>query len=156
MAKSSMNKSADYERYYQELGNNPGTKLFDTMKDVFMFAVALGFHRGERLPFQQRGGEPIAIEYFKDEDRVVMDLIALSSTNDISILLNDDSCVERKYKLIEEYANAGMREMVDAFCKPIVDESSLKRFIESFDPGTGQRPKADIAELLRRASVSIN
>lgn len=64
MAKMALKKSAEYEQYFQELGNKPD-KIFDTMKDVFMFAVTLGFRMKKRVAFQKSGGEDISFRFLK-------------------------------------------------------------------------------------------
>ncbi|OJU18682.1 MAG: hypothetical protein BGN88_09425 [Clostridiales bacterium 43-6] len=154
MAKSAMNKSAEFEHYYQELGNNKD-KIFDSMKDVFMMAAAVGFRYSKTLPFSKSGGEPIALRFFNDDDRKIMDLIALSITDDIGILLSDDEIQDKKYKLIEDYANGGMSLMVDAFCKPVVDINELYKFVESFENSAKTVPKANVHDILQRAMDSI-
>jgi dnd system-associated protein 4 len=154
MATTALRKSAEYERYFQELGNSP-QKIFESMKDVFMFAASLGFKNNKKVPFQKAAGENISLRFFKDDDRNIMDIIALQDTNDISILLNDDEYVDRKYKIIEEYANGGMGIMVEAFCKPIADEDGFRRFIESFDEDSGVHPISSLEDILERAIDSI-
>lgn len=155
MAKNALNKSYEYERYYQELGNNRDTKVFDSMKDVFMFAATLGYKKNIRVPFSKSGGEPISLRFFRDDDENIMSLIALLTTEDIGILLKEDNSINMKYKIIEEYANGGMRLMVDEFCKPVVDFAALCKFIESFDNSKDNIPKADIGELLEKAMTDL-
>jgi len=155
MAKSGMNKSVEFEKYFQELGNSEH-KIFDSMKDVFITAATLGFKYGNPIPFAKSAGEAISLRFFNDDDKKIMDLIALSATDDISILLNDEDFLDKKYKLIEEYANGGMKIMVDNFCKPVVDINELYKFVESFENNSSNSPKTSIDELLRRAMSSIN
>jgi dnd system-associated protein 4 len=154
MAKSAMRKSEEYEFYFQELGNR-ADKIFDSMKDVFMMAVAVGFRYGQPLSFAKSAGENIALDYFNDDDKKIMDLVALSVTDDISILLSDDDYQEKKYKLIEEYANGGMKIMVDAFCKTGVDTSELYKFVEAFEGTPTVAPKADITDIIQGALNSL-
>lgn len=155
MAKSAMNKSAEYEDYFQELGGNGKNTIFDSMKDVFMFAASLGYKYNKRIPVKKRGGEPIALRHFSDDDRKMIDLLALSVTNDISILFSEDEFVDKKYEIIEELANGGIGIMVDAFCKPVIDIDGYFKFVESFEDGNGKAQKIDIASMLRGAMESI-
>lgn len=154
MAKTALKKSAEYEQYFQELGNKPD-KIFDTMKDVFMFAAALGFRMKKPIPFQKSGGEDISLRFFKDEDENIFNIIALTTTNEMSILLPDDEYREKRYKIIEEYANGGMSIMVEEFCKPIVDEGAFRRFVETFEDTSGEQQRTSLEDILAKAIDSI-
>lgn len=155
MAKSALYKAAVYEQIFQDLGNRNETKFFDNMKDVFMFALALGFKHNKREAIQKTGGEPISLRIFTDEDVNIFNVIALSHTNQIEILLDDDDMLEKKYKLMEEFANGGMGIIADAFCKPVVDESEFRKFIESYNEENGQSPRSSLEDLLTGAIDSI-
>lgn len=154
MAKSALRKSAEYEQYFQELGNKPD-KIFDSMKDVFMFAATLGFQKKKRVPIAKSAGEDISLRFFKDEDENIFNIIALTDTGEMSILLPDDEYRDKKYKIIEEYANGGMSFMVDEFCKPIVDEGAFRRFVETFEDTSGEQQKVSLEDILGRAIESI-
>lgn len=154
MAKTALKKSAEYEQYFQELGNKPD-KIFDTMKDVFMFAATLGFRMKKRIPFQKSGGEDISLRFFKDEDENIFNIMALTTANEMSILLPDDEYREKKYKIIEEYANGGMSIMVEEFCKPIVDEGAFRHFVETFENTSGEQQKTSLEDILAKAIDTI-
>ncbi|MEN3005439.1 DNA phosphorothioation-associated protein 4 [Dehalobacterium formicoaceticum] len=154
MAKTALRKSAEYEQYFQDLGNRPD-KIFDTMKDVFMFATTLGFRKKKRVPIHKSGGEDISLRFFKDDDENIFNIIALTDTGEMSVLLPDDEYREKKYKIIEEYANGGISIMVDEFCKPIVDEGSFRRFVETFEDASGNQQKSTLEDILARAIESI-
>ena len=154
MAKVALRKAAEYEQYFQELGNKPD-KLFDTMKDVFMFAATLGFCINKHVPIQRSGGEDISLRFFKDEDENIFNIIALTDTGEMSILLPDDEYREKKYKIVEEYANGGMSIMVEEFCKPIVDEGAFRRFVESFEDASKEKHKSSLEDILAKAIDSI-
>lgn len=154
MAKAALKKSAEYEQYFQELGNKPD-KIFESMKDVFMFAATLGFRAKKRIPFQKSGGEDISLRFFKEEDENIFNIIALTDTDEMSILLPDDEYREKKYKIVEEYANGGMNIMVEEFCKPIVDEDAFMRFIETFKDNSSAPQKSSFDEIIAKAIDSI-
>lgn len=155
MAKSAMRKSTEFEQYYQALGNRPETKIFETMKDVFMFAATLGFRQDKRLPFAKAGGEDISLRFFRDEDMSIFDIIALSVTQEMYMLLSDDEYRDKKLALIEEFANGGMSIMIDEFCKPDINERAFRRFIESFEDASGTQPKASLEDILAKAIESV-
>jgi dnd system-associated protein 4 len=154
MAKSSMRKSEQFEFYFQELGNKEN-KFFDSMKDVYMMAMAVGFKYGKSISFTKSTGEDIALGYFNDYDRKIMDLLALTITGQIDILLLDDEYQDKKFKLLEEYANGGMSVMVESFCKPVIDISEFYKFVESFEGNAEVSQKTDIVGLLKGAIDSI-
>ena len=154
MAKSSMRKSEQFELYFQELGNKEN-KFFDSMKDVYMMAMAVGFKFGKSLPFTKSAGEDISLHYFGDDDKKIMDLLALTITDQIDILLSDDEHQNKKHKLLEEYANGGMSVMVESFCKPVIDIFDFYKFVESFEGNADVAQKMDIVALLKGAIDSI-
>lgn len=154
MAKTALRKAAEYEQYFQELGHKPD-KIFDSMKDVFMFATTLGFRRNKRIPVTKSIGDDISLRFFKDEDENIFNIIALTDTKEMSILLPDEEYREKKYKIIEEYANGGMSIMVEEFCKPIIDEVAFRRFVESFEDASGAQQKRSLEDILAKAIGTV-
>ena len=148
--KSALNKSEEFENYYQMLGNSKG-KLFETMKDVFMLALVIGYLKDSKRPFSRTGGEPIKLTIFDDYDKNIMDIIALDKKKDTSILINEEQAVDEKYRIMEEYANGGMEILVNSFCKPIPSIEKLKEFVESYENNFSVNKKLDIAEMLANA-----
>lgn len=99
------------------------TGIFDTYKDVFMFAAAVGFKYEERLPFEG-SAEPIEWPVFRGvTDVPIINAIALHETEDINILLPDDETFNRKLSILEEYASGGLqilkRRVLDAPGDPL-------------------------------------
>ena len=107
--KTSFNKPEAYEKYYQILIRD--AKFFTTLKDVFMLSAVIGFKNNVRLPFSKNGGDPIKSHIFDEEDFNIMDIIAIETTKDLKILLSENK--DEKYKMIEEYAHAGIKYIVD-------------------------------------------
>jgi len=95
---------------YKELteGNDPATSPFRTMKDIFMWAVALGYKRGERRPLS---GKRTTIfrwaQFTPQRDIPIIKALAIASTGDIEVLLNQDQILD----IVEEYANAGIHDL---------------------------------------------
>jgi len=150
-----LRKSAEYEEFFQLLGNRPETKFFDSMKDVFMFACVLGFKHNRRYPFSAQGGEPMRLTVFEPDDENIFNIIAISCTDDISILLDEDECQDKKYRLMEEFANGGMSIIVEKFCNPVPNENDFKKFIQSYYDGSGQQAGVSIDELIGGAIDSL-
>jgi dnd system-associated protein 4 len=131
----SMYRSEEFEPYYQLLGNKPETKIFPSMKDAFMFALTLGFRLNKRMPLNKNHRDPIPPRIFNEEDMNIIELIAYTSQDDISILIAEETTIEKKCKIIEEFANYGMSIMIKKFCTPSFDETEYRKFIESFNTG---------------------
>lgn len=95
---------------YKELtdGTDPVTVPFKTMKDVFLWAAALGYKRGERRPI---AGKKLTIfrwaQFSAQTDIPVVKAISLADGNDINVLLSQDEILN----VVEEYANAGIHAL---------------------------------------------
>lgn len=148
--KAALNKSEEFETYYQMLGNSP-SKFLETMKDVFMLALVVGYLRDNKKPFSKNGGEPIKLTIFDDYDKNIMDIIALNKMNDTDILINDEQNIEAKYRMIEEYANGGMEILINSFCKPIPTLEKLKEFVQSYENNSEVSKRIDISEMITEA-----
>jgi dnd system-associated protein 4 len=149
--KNALNKSEEYESYYQMLGTSED-RLFSSMKDVFMTALIVGYLKDAQKPFKKSGGEPIKLHIFSQEDRNIMDIIALDKTRDLSMLLRENE--EEKYKIIEEYANGGMEYLVEGFCKPVPSHDNLLKFVLSYKKDETTQKK-DILDILNAVSSEI-
>jgi dnd system-associated protein 4 len=83
--------------------------IFNSYKDVFMTAASIGFKYGKKEPFDQTS-EAIAWTIFSGQtDLPIINAIALNETEDVNILLNDDETFDRKFNIVEEYANGGLQ-----------------------------------------------
>lgn len=127
--KSALGKSAAMEPYYQYLVKEG---FFDTMKDVMLLAIVIGFKNESRIPFVKYGGDAIKEHIFKD-DMDYLNIIAVLSTKDIKILLEENK--EEKYKLFEEYAEAGMNAFVkDVFTGQYTSTEKILDYVKKFSP----------------------
>lgn len=143
MAKNSVNRSKEYEELYRILGAQPETRLFETMKDVFLVALALGFRDDYRKPLKANAQDGIRLDYFTDEQKSMMDLIAFAAKGDINILIEQDEIIAEKYQLIEEYANGGM-QILNEQLRPIPSYDALKELVELFYEADDWSGKVDI------------
>lgn len=83
--------------------------VFNTMKDIFLFALILGYSKSRREPLQKKLSfgpgimqEEMYQQYFK--------LVALAVSEDPTVLIEEDS--EGEYQtIIEEYVNGGIFEL---------------------------------------------
>lgn len=96
------------ERSGQSLENAP----FMLMKDVFVWAAALGFQQGEKRPLSPGRQQPFRwSQLSQDLDVPSLKAIALADTGDVEVLLHND----RILRIVEEYANAGIRVLKQDF-----------------------------------------
>lgn len=141
MMKSALGKSSDMEWYYQYLVKED---YFDTMKDVMLLAIMIGFKNEQRLPISKYGGDAIREHIFKD-DMDFLNIIAVLSTKDIKILLDENK--EKKYNLLEEYAEAGMNIFVkETFIGQYTNIDKIVEYVNSFNPGISTEKK-DLSDL---------
>lgn len=106
-ARDTVNIDESVHYIYRELtdGTDPVTVPFKTMKDVFLWAAAFGYKRGERRPI---AGKKLTIfrwaQFSSQSDIPVVKAISLTNGNDITVLLSQDEMIN----IAEEYANAGI------------------------------------------------
>ncbi len=140
--KAALGKSANMEPYYQYLVKEG---FFDTMKDVMLLAIIIGFKNDSRIPFTKYGGDAIREHIFKD-DMAYLNVISVLSTKDIKILLDENK--EEKYKMLEEYAEAGMNILVkDVFDGQYTSTNRILEFVRKYSPAITSAPK-DLSGLL--------
>ena len=127
--KSALGKSAAMEPYYQYLVKEG---YFETMKDVMLLAIMIGFKNEARIPVTKYGGDAIKEHIFKD-DMDYLNVIAVLSTKDIKILLDENK--DEKYKMFEEYAEAGMNAFVKAvFTGQYTSAERIIEYVRKYSP----------------------
>lgn len=105
-----INVENDMHEIYKEIVERSGQSLenapFLLMKDVFMWAAALGFHNGQRRPLTSGRQQPFRwSQLSQDSDIPALKAIALADTQDVGVLTRSDQIL----RVAEEYANAGIR-----------------------------------------------
>lgn len=97
-----------YKSLSDHSNQNPESSPFFFMKDVFMWAVALGVMAGKRRPLK---GSRIQIfrwdQFSQDLDIPSLKAITLSETGEVDSLVSQDTIL----RIVEEYANQGIREI---------------------------------------------
>lgn len=91
---------------YQKTGDG----IFNNNKDLFLFAVSLGYKHKKKIPLLKKENEIHLSVFQKSKDNLdYIDLVALGHTKDVYILdWNDDEVVNTKLTILEEYANGGL------------------------------------------------
>ena len=94
---------------YKTLTDAEGVESpFDSMKNVFMLAVFIGYQQGEQIPLNSK------VDIFswdilsRDEENVsLLRAVALASTEDVKVLADQGEVLD----IAERYANAGIVEI---------------------------------------------
>ena len=79
---------------------------FKTKASVLAFAAALGASDGNPIPFSETAGDPIRKSVFITAGyESLINILAVSSTNDPKVLSNTDEMEEQRAQIFEGYAN---------------------------------------------------
>jgi dnd system-associated protein 4 len=95
---------------YKQLteGNDPVGVPFRTMKDVFLWAAALGFKKGERRELTGKRETIFRWAQFSPQtDLPLLKALAIAKTGDVEVLARQEEILT----IAEEYANAGIHEL---------------------------------------------
>jgi dnd system-associated protein 4 len=98
---------------YKQLteGNDVESVPFRTMKDLFMWAVCLGYQQNKRRPLTGKRQTIFRWAQFTPQiDIPLLKAIAIADKGDLSVLLSQDEILN----IAEEYANAGIYDLRDA------------------------------------------
>ena len=105
-ARTSINRSSEYNEVVDILVSRDGDRVFKAMYELLCFAAYIGVNNEKRLQIPTKfKAEPIAINLFEraDLDKHFW-TINLYSEPDIARFINYNDCIET----FEEYANGGM------------------------------------------------
>lgn len=117
----------DTHDIYKKLTLDNELKLFPTMKDLFLVSAALGFFYGNKKPLTKR--KDIFKKHIFNEliDIPFLFAIVFSETKDKSVF--GDETVDI-VSIVEEYANAGIREIANIVSEARDKNSALRSFVE--------------------------
>jgi len=76
-----------------------------TMKEVFMYAMGIGFKNGKRVRLKKRKAV-IPLSTFVDADRSLIKAIAIAEKKSVDVLFGEN--VKEIFEIAEEYANGGI------------------------------------------------
>lgn len=82
---------------------------FPTFRDILLFAAAVGFRQDRRVPFTASSGDPIRYEVLTTPGfgDTLVNMISANVVADAPEIM-DDSRIEERIKIFEEYANGGL------------------------------------------------
>lgn len=75
--------------------------IFAQYKDIIMISSLIGYNENKYVPIDKQG-EGILMQFFKERDYDIIDLIVYSHKKEQDILKKDE-----KYKIFESFANGG-------------------------------------------------
>lgn len=97
-----------YRQLKKEGNSEPEQSPFDTFKDLFMFAVCLGYQNGRRTkPRKGNNGGEVPTKVFSEDDQAILKAIAIADTGGVEVL----DRLGEIYAIAEEYANTGIHEV---------------------------------------------
>ena len=122
---------------------------FPTFRDILLFAAAVGFRQGRRVPFSEAAGDPIRYDVLTGPSYsdTLVNMIAANVVDDPEIL--DDTRIEERVQIFEEYANGGL-EYIQEQCNVRHQPAELvviDLVTQAFNTDGGAKP-ASIDELL--------
>jgi dnd system-associated protein 4 len=92
----------------RENENRPDLSPFESMKNVFMLAIFIGYNEEKRIPLGTDKEMIFAWARFSPEEDVpLLRALALSETENVEVLTDQD----RILTIAEEYANGGIIEI---------------------------------------------
>ena len=103
-----LKRGKDKEEIYKKLVGDEDSPFLQ-FSHVFLMAACVGFLHGKKEDLVP-GGEQIPWSVFNDDaDQAIVNAIAFAETNDLNILLCTEEQTDRKFDIIEKYANGGIR-----------------------------------------------
>ncbi|MEH2025178.1 DNA phosphorothioation-associated protein 4 [Nostoc sp.] len=110
------------------------TGPFQTYVEVMVFAAALGVKNKKRIPLDliSKDLSPLRQDYFTSSFTLLINLLAITETENIKIIDDDNVADEQRIHIFEEYANAGL-EIIQNELRGAVDYSERLLLIISYE-----------------------
>jgi dnd system-associated protein 4 len=94
-----------HEKVLELVENKQSPFYKKTMKDVFLYAMGIGFRNGKRVPLKKRTGV-IPLRTFGGEEISLIKAIAISEKKSVDVLFGEN--IKEAFEIAEEYANGGI------------------------------------------------
>ena len=94
-----------HKKFLQLTEENISPFYKKTMKQVFMFALGMGFKNKKRMPLKKREGI-IPVRSLNATDIAILQAVAISEKRTVDVLFGEN--IPEIVKIAEEYANAGI------------------------------------------------
>ena len=92
--------------------------------DIFLLAAVIGFKKGQRISIKGNKDGYVLTYTIKDEDRILMNAIAIHETKNEEIIQNQ----KEVFEIVEEYAHAGI-----TFLREMVFDKERGSFLKKFE-----------------------
>lgn len=139
-------RPADKESLFEELVISEN-RIFNTYKDLFIFAACLGFIHKKRISFT-KSLEPIPWSVFSSDikNETIFNLIILSENEDINLLSLEK--FDDKATIVEEYANGGFQIIIDKVFNKTGDKlENILNLIFEYEESKNKDNDSDIPNL---------
>ena len=142
-------RPADKAELISRLAGEGTESVFPSMRDLFVFAAALGKVEERRRPLTRAAKDPIRLDLFRADashDLLIQSLAILAHPGDAEILREDR--VEERIEVFEEYVNGGlelMQEHLDAGKLKSDDEVIMALLYGYLEP-TGSGAGVDLSQ----------
>lgn len=123
---------------------------FPAFRDILLFAAAVGFAQGRRVPFTDVAGDPIRYDTLVGPsfaDTLVSMIAANEVGNDPEIM--DDTRLQERVAVFEEYANGGLeyiQELINTRKQPA--ETVVLDLVTSALTDERRHTEMDVEDLL--------
>ena len=89
------------QEYAASMKKLTDSKIFAQLKDIMMVSAIIGYNNNRFVPFA-KSAEPVLMQFFKENDYDIIDLISFAYRKEQRILKE-----EEKYTIFESFANGG-------------------------------------------------
>ena len=100
-----VDENGDKKIYDSLKDDEPFFKNNSSNKELFLFAMAIGFQSQNRLPFSGKRLGYFLEKDLKYDDYVLLNSIAIAETQSLDVLMDK----EKIFKIAEEYAHGGLK-----------------------------------------------
>ena len=104
-----LKRAKDKEDIYQKLVKDDEAAPFEQLSHVFLMAACIGYMHGKKEELASSGEQIPWSVFSRTPDQAIVNAIAFAETNDLNILLSTDKQTDKKFEIVEQYANAGIR-----------------------------------------------
>ncbi|MEH1959580.1 MAG: DNA phosphorothioation-associated protein 4 [Nostoc sp.] len=120
------------------------TAPFQTYVEVMVFAAALGVKYKKRLPLDviSKDLSPLRQDYFTSSFTLLINLLAITETENIKIIGDDNVADEQRIHIFEEYANAGL-DIIQNELRGAVDYSERLLLILNLEKDQPKKPEVE-------------
>lgn len=108
---------------YDEILGNSDLKVRSNI-DIFLLALVIGFKKGQRISIKGNKDGYVLTYTIKDEDRILMNAIAIHETKNEEVIQNQ----KEVFEIVEEYAHTGI-----SFLREMVFDKERGSFLKKFE-----------------------